>query len=59
MGGRVVAIDPTTKDGDRRASCLERPAVRFAVDSARHAADDDEPGGGELAPQRPCDRPSV
>ena len=38
-----------------RAAGLERAAVRLAVDAARHAADDDEPGGGELAAERARD----
>ncbi len=59
MGGRIVAIDATAEDGHRRSSGLERPAVRFAVDSPGHSADDDEPCGRELAPKRPRYRAAI
>ena len=51
--GRIVAVDAAAEHGDRRAARLERAAVRLAVDTAREAADDDEPGRRELAPEHP------
>ena len=33
--------------------------MRLAVDAAREPADDDEPGRGELAPERPRDLRAV
>jgi len=51
----VVAIDPAAEHAHRRAARVERASVRFAVDAASEAADDDEPGGGERAPEHARD----
>ena len=56
---RVVAVDPAAEHGDGRAAGLERAAVGLAVDAARKAADDDEPGRGELAAEHPRDLRAV
>ena len=53
--GGVVAVDAAAEDGDGQPSGVERAPVRVAVDAAREAADDDEPGGGELAAEHPRD----
>ena len=52
VGGRVVPIDPAPEHGHRLPAGVERAAVGLAVDPARKPADDDEPGRGELAPER-------
>src|SRR5581483_4881823 len=57
--GGIVAVDAAAENGDRRAACLERATMRLAVDTARETADDDEPGGGELASQAARDRCAV
>ena len=59
MGRRVVAVDPAAEHGDRDAADVERAAMRLAVDPASQAADDDEPGCRQLAPERPRDRAAV
>ena len=51
VGGRVVAVDPTSEHRDRHAG-LERAAMRLAVDSSSHSADHDEPCRGELSRER-------
>ena len=58
MRGRVVAVDAAAENGDG-LSRLERAAMRLAVDAARHPAHDDEPGCGELPPERAGDRAAV
>ena len=59
MRGRVVAVDPTAEHGDGDTTGLERAAMRLAVDAAREAADDDEPGRGELAAEAARDLRAV
>ena len=57
--GRVVAVDAAAEHCDGDAARLERAAVGLAVDAAREAADDDEPGCRELtaaASGRPASR---
>ena len=49
MRSRIVAVDPAAEHGDGDPGGLERAAVRLGVDAAGEAADDDEPGGRELA----------
>ena len=55
----IVAVDPAAEDGDRRAAGVERAAMRLGVDAAREAADDDEPGRGEVAREAPRDGRAV
>src|SRR5207244_10762890 len=57
--GRVVAVDAATEHRDGRAGRVERAAVRLTVDAARETAHDDEPGGGEVAAERPRDARAV
>ena len=59
MRCRVVAVDPATEHGDGRPACVERSPVRLAVDPAGQAADDHEPGGGQLAAEHPRDLGAV
>jgi hypothetical protein len=47
----IVTVDAAAEHRDGDASGLERAAMRFTVDPAREPADDDETGGGELAPK--------
>jgi hypothetical protein len=55
VDGGVVAVDSAAEDGNGLTARLERTAVRLAVDAARHPADDDQPGAGELAPEHARD----
>ena len=55
--GRVVAVDAAAEDRDRRATGVERAAMRLAVDAAREPADDDE-ACGRRARARGCARPT-
>ena len=57
--GRVVAVDAAAEHGDGRAAGFECAAVRFGVDPARHAGDDDETRARELAAERARDRRAV
>jgi hypothetical protein len=43
---RIVAIDPTPENGDRRAAGIQRTPVCLTVDTARHPTDDDEARSG-------------
>jgi hypothetical protein len=59
MRGRVIAVDPAPEDAYRRASGLERTAMRLAVDTAGEAANHDQPSSGQLAPEHPRDLRAV
>ena len=59
MRGGVVAVDAAAEHGDGGSSGVERSAMRFPVDAARKAADDDEPCGGELAREAARNRRAV
>ncbi len=52
---RIVAVDPAAEHRDRRAGGLERAAVRLGVDATGEPTDDDQPCGGELAPEAASD----
>ena len=57
--GRIVAVDAAAEHRHRDPAGLERTPVRLGVDAAREAADDHQPGGGELPPERSRDRGAV
>jgi hypothetical protein len=55
MRGRIVTVDATAENSDRRADRLESSAVRFSVDPSREPTDDDDSRSGELSAQKPRD----
>ena len=59
MRRRVVAVDPAAEHGHGRPAGVERAPVRLAVDPSGEAADDHEPGGGQLAAEHPRDLGAV
>ena len=59
MCGRVVPVDTAAEYGNGVTVSLERAAMSLTVDSPRKAADDDEPGGRELASEHARDLRTV
>ena len=59
MRRRVVAVDPAAEHRDGRPAGVKRAPVRLAVDPSGEAADDHQPGGGELAAEHPRDLSAV
>ncbi len=59
MRGRVVAVDSAPEHRDGVAAGLERAAMSLGVDSAREAADDDEPGRRQLSAEAARDLAAV
>src|ERR1700760_4932474 len=59
MRGGIVAVDATTKDGDRRTASLERAAMRRGIDSTRKSTDDDKACCGQLSPRAARDGRAV
>jgi hypothetical protein len=57
--GRVCTVDAAAEDCDRVTIGLEGTAMRLAVDTARHSADDDQARRRELATEHARDLSAV